>query len=582
MVYYKGIGNVPKESKGVISMKMKKIAATLLAALMLTTAATPAYAGDVVEVSGEIVSVNDNDFAIETQVDPLYDYMLKKTFSGFGVSPYASNYGDTLFEAGSTEHKIYQYLKQEIIKIAEDGGSAIIEIPQEIFGDISTTLTAGMSVEQIKAALATEYANQVDKSKIIRCLMVDCAYEFYWFDKTIGWSNPYGLSYRSGESAKITSMSFNFNVASAYQAEDNFTVTNEVTAVSEAVANAAEIVAKYADSSISDMYRLYAFKEEICALVDYNYPAAENEDTPYGDPWQLIHVFDGDSSTMVVCEGYAKAFKYLCDLAQTAGHFDDENFACYIVTGRMLVTRSNNSQSGGNHMWNIVTLDSTNDAKNNSKNYLVDVTNSEDSSNWAGALFMNADTIEGSWDSSYRIINKTNLAVDYTYIDSQGQSNTLNIYPSEILQIDDNKNKSIKITGLPGQKAKLVVSHSGTEIAITETSNYTNGFASIPYIEWDEYTLAISCNGYAPRSFTTNFKDENYSDISVFEVSANLHLLGDLDGKNGVDTTDIAAVLAHLRGQSPLTGYAYTCADYDQNGTVNTRDVILMLKALKG
>ena len=61
------------------------------------------------------------------------------------------------------------------------------------------------------------------------------------------------------------------------------------------------------------------FKNEICNLVDYNNAAADSStQTAYGDPWQMIWVFDENAETKVVCEGYSKAFQYLCDLIKLA------------------------------------------------------------------------------------------------------------------------------------------------------------------------------------------------------------------------------------------------------------------------
>lgn len=100
-----------------------------------------------------------------------------------------------------------------------------------------------------------------------------------------------------------------------------------------------------------------AYRQKICELVSYNSTAANNTPTPYGDPWQLIYVFDGDDSTNVVCEGYSKAFKYLCDLSAFTN-----DITCSLVTGTMA-----GGTGAGNHMWNIVAIGSS--------NYLVDITN---------------------------------------------------------------------------------------------------------------------------------------------------------------------------------------------------------------
>lgn len=69
----------------------------------------------------------------------------------------------------------------------------------------------------------------------------------------------------------------------------------------------------------------------------------------------VIYVFDGNPDTNVVCEGYSKAFQYLCDLSS----FRSDQINCYTVTGTM---------NGGGHMWNIVRME-------DGKNYLADVTN---------------------------------------------------------------------------------------------------------------------------------------------------------------------------------------------------------------
>ena len=140
--------------------------------------------------------------------------------------------------------------------------------------------------------------------------------------------------------------------------EPEYTVNADLSRTAiKAAERAQEIVNKYADSS--DFEKLDAYRQEICNLTSYNHEAADNPAVKYGNPWQLIWVFDGVEETSVVCEGYAKAFQYLCDLTD----FQNSNVACYTVTGIM-----EGGTGAGGHMWNIVTMD-------DGKNYLVDITN---------------------------------------------------------------------------------------------------------------------------------------------------------------------------------------------------------------
>ena len=147
-----------------------------------------------------------------------------------------------------------------------------------------------------------------------------------------------------------------FKVAGEFSGVDEYTVNTEVgQSVQTAVNNANDIIEQHSGDADED--KLHNYKDAICNLVSYNDDAAAgNFDFNYGNPWQLLWVFDGIEETKVVCEGYSKAFKYLCDKS---------SLACILVTGTM-----DGGKGAGNHMWNIVKL--------GDKNYLVDVTNCDE------------------------------------------------------------------------------------------------------------------------------------------------------------------------------------------------------------
>lgn len=219
----------------------------------------------------------------------------------------------------------------------------------------------------------TTYGNeQPNLGLLIDALLADHPYELYWYDKTL--STP--LSGSGGYSGWTWTISF--PVSQAYRADDGYTVdTGKSGAAKAAAANAAAIVSRYAH--LGDYDKLAAYRDEICSLVSYNDEAADDSSTPYGDPWQLIYVFDGDSATKVVCEGYSKAFQYLCDMSTWQGAV-----SCYCVSGYM-----SGSSGTGAHMWNVVTMP-------NGSNYLVDVTNSDSGTvGQGGTLFLAGYDLEG-------------------------------------------------------------------------------------------------------------------------------------------------------------------------------------------
>ena len=135
-----------------------------------------------------------------------------------------------------------------------------------------------------------------------------------------------------------------------------------------------------------DDAKLEFLAAQIKSLSGYNTSAA-NSGSPVsdGNPWEIIYVFDGDSSTKVVCEGYSKAFQYL--IQRTT--FSDSSLECYCMSGNVQFS----SGSGGAHMWNMITRADG--------NYLVDITNCGSTPTVGSYLFMVLPTYENESTESY-------------------------------------------------------------------------------------------------------------------------------------------------------------------------------------
>ena len=187
--------------------------------------------------------------------------------------------------------------------------------------------------------------DQASADKVWQALLADLPYALYWHDKTMG----IVYSYIPGNGWK--DITFKFAVAAEFR--DGSLYTTDIPNVPAAVAAAKQVVS--ANRGKSDHDKLQAYRQYICDQVSYNFSI--NAGTAYGNPWQLLWVFDGDASTNVVCEGYAKAFKYLCDLTEESNGWIG-SVETLDVTGTM---------DGGRHMWNVVRINGT--------NYLADVTN---------------------------------------------------------------------------------------------------------------------------------------------------------------------------------------------------------------
>ena len=282
----------------------------------------------------------------------------------------------------------------EISFTAEELGIANEKWTAEDLGVASIRENGELSAAAMKA-LQNKYAERLVLSQVLYALLADCPYELYWFDKTAGVKCAVAYSHTS-TLASIGRIVYSFTVSAGYSATGatrTYETNGAGATVEKARSNAAAIVAKHA--SESDYDKLYSYLTEICDLTEYNTPASTGSFN-YGDPWQLIWVFDGDDTTTVVCEGYAKAFQYLCELSSFRSAVD-----CISVSGDMASTNG----GGGPHMWNIVTI--------GGENYLTDITNCDGKSVGApDQLFLTGAS--GSVDSGYRVTLGRTI-ITYTY-----------------------------------------------------------------------------------------------------------------------------------------------------------------------
>lgn len=301
------------------------------------------FVEETVEIDAENLPDNDELFA---------GYVEQVLYSDLYED--VSTYGNVGAEKLKTQEskELYEVLKEKFRAIAEgELASTELSINMKIVWTAEELGVSSITSSNVKSLVSAKFKEVVNTTDVLTYLRMDCPYELYWYDKTIATGTSYAINYNS-KSITINGITMKCVVSEEFQNGGIYKMdVAKAQAAAATKAKATEIVA--ANVNATDYEKIVAYKEAICDLVSYNYAAADNDDTPYGNPWQLIWVFDGDDSTKVVCEGYAKAFQYLCDLS---------NLTCYTADGTMT------SWSGaGGHMWNVVTLDG--------ENYLVDITN---------------------------------------------------------------------------------------------------------------------------------------------------------------------------------------------------------------
>ena len=368
----------------------------------------------------------DNEF--------LYEEYAGRLFYGSGASAAPMLKRKSSASARLSGHNLscYTYLKREIRKIADgDRTESIIVVPVE---EIDESLTGPMYAEDLglpyivdengelhsNLKTMTNARFKVTLSVIMNALRADCPYELYWHLGSTSLARPNVILKADEEGVPYVvydgGPAFKLKVEETYRADK----TNEYLvdavktgAASAAVSNAATYVEEAQAASASDYEILLFYMRTIKDLVEYDYDAIEQTDTLTDrGAWNLVYVFDNNPDTNVVCEGYAEAFQYLCNLTD----FESDKIECMGVKGYL-----NKETSANLHKWNIVTME-------DGLKYLVDVT-ACDTRNNENYFLKGASGSPAAW---YKVYTSDTSYTSYKYY-----SETTAVYTSEDLTLSD-------------------------------------------------------------------------------------------------------------------------------------------------
>lgn len=446
--------------------------------------------------------------------DELFSEYVGKVFNTYGgeVALFSLNVGNRL---PKYEKIIYEELLDMTRQVADgECENAEFLIPLSAFFDdyfISAEelgldyVWDGQNVNPGTGEAVGALLNKLTATNAVRAIMADEPYLLYWFDKAQGWSTQTGdISYWYRQDGVLlednTYLSITMSVSANYSVDKCLNTTKVDTektkAAKSAAANAKSVISEAATHSDCDYDTLDYYRQWICDHNTYNSHAADdNNNVPYGDPWQLIYVFDGDDSTNVVCEGYAKAFQYLCDNTQ----FNSPEIVCYTVEGKA----SSGSKAEG-HMWNIMHMD-------DGYNYHTDIT-------WCDPV-----TADGSNrpNKNYFLIGADGGSVEkgYWYYDNDhyvydSENSMMSLYTKDDLTIrigadyDPDYNPVVPERPLQMESFSLGLNDTGIISLYIYMSGLKEGFSEV-YIDGK---LATDCS-------EMQCEDENEYDTTLYRYT---------------------------------------------------------------
>ncbi|MGN0240731.1 MAG: hypothetical protein ACI4CS_03505 [Candidatus Weimeria sp.] len=331
----------------------------------------------------------------------------------------------------SSEQTMYDHLVSELERIISQGGSTEITFDGLQF-DTDDASVAEANAEIIWDRLYTYVSNNHPELLFFEEINSDD-------------ENPENMTISS------TSFSVKIGVNKKYRGADEYTLSTGAATVAESAKSVADSVIS-ANSGKSTYDTIKAYADWIADNVSYDHSAAALAVSQITDssPWNLISVFDQDSSTNVVCEGYAKAFQYLMD---NTPRFVSAGVRSKIVTSTVPVSGSSSVVSGSatevddetGHMWNVVTI--------GGKNYIVDVT------------WYDTDSSE-SYRTKYLLGGKDAVESDTTGL-HEYDSDTTDFYSDDELELSD--------TAYDESSADPVTPGASGDSGSTGTSGSTGG-----------------------------------------------------------------------------------------------------------
>ena len=386
-------------------------------------------------------------------------------------------------------------------------------------GTVDFTFPAGASLNEIGTAaiqaVSDACENTVNEYKcfmiyLTRCLNYDYPQAF-WTGNSYSWSSSRGYSYSYNASSGTGTAEYHLDLIFILKKEGFDYRIAEFRDASTIPPAVTEFNTKV--TAITDQFKSKSRYEQVAGLNDwltthnsYNSDLIATGTAPDIAHSSLSALRESTGPLGPVCEGYARAFKVLCDKL---------NIPCILAHGE---AKSNPSDEGGRHMWNEVGMD-------DDKWYAVDVTWNDpvkrgaDNNQKVSGLECHFWLLLGKYDevssgftfeqshpntpmrdnvdqSQWEVLF-TSLIADYGYKPGETPSRTESITISSAKQVTYMNDKDLDFTGYPDLKAYVATGYdksSGT-IWLTRVKEVPANTGFLLMGEADTYEIPVKAGG---------------------------------------------------------------------------------------
>ena len=350
-------------------------------------------------------------------------------------------------------------------------------------------------------------------------------YPYYFWSKGFGYSFSYYKSTIStGYSVNVVDLKITINID-----------TNSYTDYADVETKLAQLVEAVEAVTVNGITRYEKVKsihDYICKINEYPEKQGTFSD---GSPWYgaMAHEPTGVFlKGFAVCEGYAEAFKLLCDR---------EGIPCITVVG---------TGNGGGHKWNYVKME-------DNKWYLMDATWNDQSANvYNDYLLIGTDTKtphfhSSTVDSSIHVptgmMYSTGIALQYPTLATEHYGKVMLNYNPGDITIEDSMNVIFVGKDVTTLQSKFTLPTGFS----TELSSYTD-----------------LTGGIVQTTKTAT------GEVKTYKVAKR----GDIDGSNTTNTTDYTKVVtASSAGSCPTKNTAeFYAGDINHDGAIDGFDAIAL------